>query len=241
MLRILVFLVFLLAIGFGFSWLADRPGELFIIWQGQRIEMSMMVAATLLAGLIFTIMLVWWLVRSIWTSPHSVRRYFRARNRDRGYQALSTGLIAAGAGDAAMARKMLGRTKSLLSSDQEPLIHILEAQAALIEGRHDEARIKFEQMAEDPETRELGLHGLYLEALSHGAHEAARHYAERAVEKAPHLPWAAEATLEYRTQSGQFDDAIRLLESQRALVGMDRKLADRKKAVLLTGRAMSKT
>jgi HemY protein len=110
----------------------------------------------------------------------------------------------------------------------------------LIDGRHDEARQKFEAMAEDPETRELGLRGLYFEALRHNAHEAARHYAEKAVEKAPHLPWAVDATLEYRIQAGRFDDAIRLLESQRALVGMDRKVGDRKKAVMLTGRAMSK-
>jgi len=95
-------------------------------------------------------------------------------------------------------------------------------------------------MAEDPETRELGLRGLYLEAQRLGAHEAARHYAEKAIEKAPHLPWAAEATLEYRTQAGRFDDAIRLLETQRVLNGIDRKLHDRKKAVLLTGRALSK-
>lgn len=240
MIRILFFILVVLALGFGFSWLAERPGELFIIWQGQRIEMTLMVAATLVVALIAIVMFGWWLVRMIWTSPQSVTRYFRARKRDRGYQALSTGLIAVGSGDAPLARKMLDRTKGLISSDSEPLIHLLEAQAALIEGKTEAARKKFEAMAEDPETRELGLRGLYLEAQRLGAHEAARHYAEKAVEKAPHLPWAAEATLEFRTQAGRYDDAIRLLETQRVLNGMDRKVHDRKKAVLLAGRALSK-
>lgn len=240
MIRILFYLVVVLALGFGFSWLADRPGNLFIIWQGQRIEMSLMVAATMVVVLVALVMFAWWLIRTIWTSPQSVTRYFRARKRDRGYQALSTGLIAVGSGDAPLARKMLDRTKGLINADQEPLIHLLEAQASLIEGRTEDARKKFEAMAEDPETRELGLRGLYLESQRLGAHEAARHYAEKAVEKAPHLPWAAEATLEYRTQAGRYDDAIRLLETQRVLAGMDRKLHDRKKAVLLTGRALSK-
>jgi HemY protein len=240
MIRIIFFILVVLALGFGFSWLAERPGNLFIIWQGQRIEMSLMVAATLVAALVFAVMFAWWVVRTIWTSPQSVTRYFRARKRDRGYQALSTGLIAVGSGDAPLARKMLERTRGLISSDSEPLIHLLEAQAALIEGKSDDARKKFEAMAEDPETRELGLRGLYLEAQRHGAHEAARQYAEKAVEKAPHLPWAAEATLEYRTQAGRYDDAIRLLETQRVLNGMDKKLHDRKKAVLLAGRALSK-
>jgi HemY protein len=240
MIRIVVFFLLILALGFGFSWLADRPGELYIIWQGQRVSMTLMVAAVLVTALVVAVMFGWWLVRTIWTSPQSMTRYFRARKRDRGYQALSTGLIAVGSGDAPLARKMLDRTKGLISSDSEPLIHLLEAQASLIEGKSEDARKKFEAMAEDPETRELGLRGLYLEALRVGAHEAARQYAEKAVEKGPHLPWAAEATLEYRTQAGRYDDAIRLLEGQRILAGMNRKVHDRKKAVLLTGRALSK-
>jgi HemY protein len=240
MIRILFYLLVVLALGFGFSWLAERPGDLYIIWEGQRVEMSLMVAATIIVILVALVMFAWWLVRTIWTSPQSVTRYFRARKRDRGYQALSTGLIAVGSGDAPLARKMLDRTKGLINADQEPLIHLLEAQASLIEGKTEEARKKFEAMAEDPETRELGLRGLYLEAQRLGAHEAARHYAEKAVEKAPHLPWAAEATLEYRMQAGRYDDAIRLLETQRVLNGMDRKVHDRKKAVLLAGRALSK-
>lgn len=240
MIRILFYIVVVLGLAWGFSWLADRPGELSVVWQGQLIEMSLMVAATVLVSLIAAVMIVWWLIRTLWTSPQSLRRHFRARKRDRGYQALSTGLIAAGAGDAASARKMNARAKGLLSADQEPLIHLLEAQACLIEGRNDEARRKFEQMAEDPETRELGLRGLYLEAKRLGADEAALQYAEKAAEKSPHLAWAADATVEYKTRTGQFDDALTLLYQQRSAGSVDKKTADRKKLVLLTARATSK-
>lgn len=240
MIRILFYVLIVLALGAGFAWLADRPGELSLIWQGSRVEMSLMVAATLLASLIAAILIVIWLIRVVWLSPHSISRYFRARKRDRGYQALSTGLIAAGAGDSALARKMTVRTRGLLSSDQEPLIHLLEAQTALIEGKYDDARKKFELMADDPETRELGLRGLYLEAKRLGANEAARQFAERAADKAPHLPWATLAALDYRSQTGQWDEAIRLLDQSRASHVIDRKEAERKKAVLLTARATEK-
>lgn len=240
MVRILVFALFVLALAAGFAWLADRPGELSIIWQGQRADMSLMVAATLVVSLIAAVMLSWWIVRVIWTSPQSIQRFFRARKRDRGYQALSTGLIAAGAGDAAGARKMLGRTKGLLSADQEPLIHLLEAQAAMIEGRYDDARKKFELMADDPETRELGLRGLYLEARRLGANEAARQYAERAAEKAPQLPWATEAALEYRSEAGDWDEALKLLGDGRSGSAEEKKTYARRKTVLLTARAAAK-
>lgn len=237
MIRLFTFLLLVLALGWGFAWLADRPGLISITWQDHLIETSVMVAATLVVAAIGIVLLIWWVIGIIWTSPYSVRRYFRARKRDRGYQALSTGLIAAGAGNALLARKMSARTRGLLSADQEPLIHLLEAQSALIEGRYDEARAKFEAMSEDPETRELGLRGLYMEARRLGANEAARQYAEKAVEHAPYLPWAAQATLESRSQSGRWDEAIHLLDQQRAANVIARGEAERLKAVLLTAKA----
>ncbi|NSY18858.1 heme biosynthesis protein HemY [Neorhizobium sp. AL 9.2.2] len=237
MIRLFIFLLVVLGLGWGFSWIADRPGLISITWQDHLIETSIMVAASMVVALIAAVMIVWWVIGVIWTSPLSVRRYFRTRKRDRGYQALSTGLIAAGAGNAVLARKMSIRTRGLLSADQEPLIHLLEAQAALIEGRHADARAKFEQMSEDPETRELGLRGLYMEARRLGANEAARQYAEKAVEHAPYLPWAAQATLESRSQSGRWDEAIQLLDQQRAASVLERGEAERLKAVLLTAKA----
>ena len=240
MIKILIFVVVVLALGGGFAWLADRPGDLVITWQGQQIEMSLMVGVSLVVALIVAILLGWWLIRTIWTSPHLVRRHLRARKRDRGYQALSTGLIAAGAGDAVTARKMSKRTRGLISARQEPLIHLLEAQTSLIEGDHAAARSKFESMAEDPETRDLALRGLYLEARRLGEEEAARHFAEKAVEAAPQLPWAAQATLEFRSREGDWDGALRLLEKQRMARVVKREDADRNKAVLLTARAMQR-
>ncbi|MBB3570493.1 heme biosynthesis protein HemY [Rhizobium sp. BK491] len=240
MIRLLIFAILVLALGYGFSWLADRPGDLSLVWEGQLYQTKLIVAAAILIAIVAAVMIVWWFVRLIWTSPHSVTRYFRARKRDRGYQALSTGLIAAGAGNALLARKMAARTRGLIRADQEPLINLLEAQAALIEGKHDEARQKFEQMANDPETRELGLRGLYLEAKRLGAHEAARQYAEKAADQAPYLPWAAQATLEYRSQAGRWDDAIKLLDQQKVAHVVDKATANRQRAVLLTARADEK-
>lgn len=237
MIRLLFFFVLVLALGFGFAWLADRPGDLSIVWQDRRIEMSLMTAVTVIVSLIAAIMISWWLIRTIILSPRTVARYFRANKRDRGYQALSTGLLAAGSGDAAMARKMNKRTKGLLKADQEPLIHLLDVQAALIEGRHEEARKLFAAMAEDPETKLLGLRGLYLEAQRQGADEAAQHYAETAADSAPHLPWAGAAALSYRTREGKWDEALKLLDRQRHAGTIAAADADRTKAVLLTARA----
>lgn len=183
MFRILFYFLLIFALGLGFAWLAERPGDLIVTFGGYRYEVTLMVAAVLLVGIVAAVMITWWLLKSIWYSPKTVARHFRVRRRDRGYQALSTGLIAAGAGDGGVARRMGAQASKLISSDQEPLIHLLDAQAAMLEGDHETARKKFAAMAEDPETRLLGLRGLYLEAERLGEREAAEHYAGEAASR----------------------------------------------------------
>jgi len=239
MFRILLFLVIVMLLGLGFAWLADRPGELAVTFGGYQYQVTLMMAAVLLVAAIAAVMILWWIVRGIWTSPYTVRRYFRARRRDRGYQALSTGLIAAGAGDAGLARRMGQQAAKLISSDQEPLIHLLDAQAAMLEGNHEAARAKFQAMADDPETRLLGLRGLYLEAERHGEREAARHYADEATKIAPQPGWAADATLEAKADEGDWQGALALLDKQKPSSKEEREALARKRAVLLTAQAMA--
>lgn len=235
--KIVSFILLILVIGFGFAWLAERPGMLSVEWQGQLIEMSLLVAASAVAVIVGAVMFIWWLISSIWSSPALARRYLRTRKRDRGYQALSTGLIAAGAGNALLARKMTARSQGLLRADQEPLILLLEAQTDIIEGKFDDARRKFDAMSRDPETRELGLRGLYIEARRQGAYEAASQYAEQAALNAPYLPWAAKASLENKCRRGEWDQAIMLLDQQRAARVLDKSEVERLKSILLTAKA----
>ncbi|MBS3649976.1 heme biosynthesis protein HemY [Pseudaminobacter sp. 19-2017] len=237
MIRILFFLLVVFLLGLGFAWLADRPGDMVVTLSGYQYRVSLMVAAVAVVTVVAAVMILWWLLKAIWTSPYTVARYFRVRRRDRGYQALSTGMIAAGAGDFDLARRKNREAMKLIRSDQEPLIQLLDAQVSLLEGRHDEARQKFEAMAEDPEMKLLGLRGLYLEAERLGDREAARHYAARAAEAAPQLGWAADSTIEQRIAEGDWDGALKILDAQKSTHQVDRELAARRRSVLLTAKA----
>ncbi len=239
MMRILFFLLVVFLLGLGFAWLADRPGDLAVTFNGYRYEITLMVAAVAVTAVVALVMIVWWLTKALWNSPYTIARYFRVRRRDRGYQALSTGMIAAGAGDAAKAREMNRQAAKLIRSDQEPLINLLDAQTSLIEGDHEAARKKFEAMLDDPEMRLLGLRGLYLEAERLGDRAAARHYAGRAAEVAPQLAWASTATLEEKTERGDWDGALKLLDGQKPTRQSERDLSNQRRAVLLTAKAMS--
>ena len=80
-LKILFFFGLILALAFGFSWIAERPGEISLIWEGQQYQTGLIVAVTALVVIVAVIMVLWWLLRTLWTSPHSVRRFFRARRQ----------------------------------------------------------------------------------------------------------------------------------------------------------------
>ncbi|MBN9243852.1 MAG: heme biosynthesis protein HemY [Mesorhizobium sp.] len=237
MIRILFFLLVVFALGLGFSWLADRPGEMVVTFSGYQYQVSLMVAAVAVVAVVAAVMIAWWLLKALWTSPYTITRYFRVRRRDRGYQALSTGMIAAGAGDAALARRKTKEAGKLIRSDQEPLIHLLDAQASLLEGDHESARKKFEAMLDDPEMRLLGLRGLYLEAERLGDRNAARHYAGRAAAAAPQLGWAADSTIEELAQRGDWDAALKIVEAQKSTRQIEPAAANRRRAVLLTAKA----
>ena len=237
MIRLLLFLAVVFLLGLGFAWLADRPGDMVVTLDGYQYQVSLMAAAAGLTGLVAAMMLTWWLIKSIWNSPYTIARHFRARRRDRGYQALSTGIIAAGAGDAAKARQMNKQAAKLINADQEPLIHLLEAQSLALEGNVEGAREKYESMIDDPEMRLLGLRGLYLEAVRLGDKAAARHYAARAADVAPQLVWASDSTLEEHVEDGDWDGALKLLDAQKGTTG--RETVNRRRGVLLTAKAMA--
>jgi len=236
MIRLIVFFVVLFAIALGGAWLADRPGSLVLDWQGYRLETSVMIAAVTLLGLLIAAVISWAVLRNVLGSPGAFARFWGRRRRERGYQALTRGLIAVGAGDSQAATKLARDAQKLLKN--EPATKLLAAQAAQLSGRTEAARDGFTGMLEDGATQLLGLHGLYVEARRQGETEAARHYAEEAMRIAPSLPWAGKAVFEFQCAAKDWDRALETLERNASNKLIDKKLARRQRAVLMTARAL---
>ena len=82
----------------GAAWLADRPGEAVLTWQGLRIgNPSVGLIPAILAAMAVLAYLD--VLRAIFTSPFAVRRHLDRRRGERAYEAISRGLIAIGSGD----------------------------------------------------------------------------------------------------------------------------------------------
>jgi HemY protein len=235
MLRLIGFIVAVALIAAGLAWLADRPGELTVEWQGLVIETSVFRAIVLLFALVTGALLLWSALRNVWQSPAAVGSVLARRRQKLGLDALSSGMIALGAGDRAAAmRSAIQARKSL---PNEPLTHLLRAQAAQLAGDRTTARRIFEAMLASPDTEQLGLRGLFLEAQREGEAEAGLHFAERAVAQNPKLAWAVDALFDLQCSQSDWAGALETLAVARKNGHVDKVKGDRRRAVLLTAQA----
>lgn len=235
MLRLVLFLLAVSALAFGLSWLADRPGSLIVNWQGYEIETSVFRAIVILAVLLGLAVVLWSVLRQIWHSPAAIGSYFNRRRQKRGLEALSSGMIAIGAGDRALATRYAIQARKSLPN--EPLTHLLRAQAAQLSGDRATSRRIFEAMLASPDTEQLGLRGLFLEAEREGEQEAARQFAERAMALNPKLNWPVEALFDIQCRKGDWAGALETLAVAKRHHNIERAVADRRRAVLLTAQA----
>ncbi|MCB1379246.1 MAG: heme biosynthesis protein HemY [Alphaproteobacteria bacterium] len=225
------------ALAAGFAWLADRPGTLTIRWLGHEIEMTFIVGVALgLAGVV-ALWFLWSLFRRLWHSPQAVGQYWRFRKNRRGYESLSQGIIAAGAGDAAAASKHAAIAGNALSD--EPLVNVLAAQAAQLKGDRASVKRIFEAMSKSPDTEALGLRGLFVEARQAGDVAQARALAERALALNPRLAWASTAVLLLQSASHDWAAAAATLAQQAKSGVLAAEEAHRKQAAMLAAQAMA--
>ncbi|WP_324132230.1 heme biosynthesis protein HemY [Bosea sp. (in: a-proteobacteria)] len=236
MVRVLLYLAVFAALAVGAVWLADRPGEVSVVWQGWRIDTSVALAAIAVVVLALLTMLGFGLLRFFLGLPSAFSFASRARRRARGFEAVSRGMVAIGAGDPVAAGRHAVDARRYAGN--EPLTLLLEAQAAQLSGDRGRAEAAFKAMLDKPETRVLGLRGLFVEAKRRGDMAAARAFADDAVRRSPSLAWANDALLDFHTNAGDWQAARTAVERRAALRLADKADAKRQRAVLLAAEAL---
>ena len=237
MIKLLWRFFLLAALAAGFAWIADRPGTLTIRWLGREIEMSFIAGVVVAVLAVVAIWFVWSLFRRLWASPQAVGRYWAFRKNRKGYESLSRGIIAAGAGDAAAAAKHAAIAGNSLAD--EPLVNVLAAQAAQLKGDRASVKRIFEAMTKSPDTEALGLRGLFSEARQSGDIAAARRHAERALALNPRLSWASAAVLQLQSAAKDWTAAAATLGQQMKSGLLPVAEGNRKQAAMLAAQALA--
>ncbi|MEI7600409.1 MAG: heme biosynthesis HemY N-terminal domain-containing protein [Aestuariivirga sp.] len=236
MIKLLWRFLLLVALAAGFAWLADRPGTLTIRWLGREIQMSFIAGVVLALLAVVAIWFLWSLFRRLWGSPQAVGRWYSFRKNRKGYESLSRGIIAAGAGDAAAAAKHAAIASNALAD--EPLVNVLAAQAAQLKGDRAQVKRIFEEMTKSPDTEALGLRGLFSEARQSGDVGAARRHAERALALNPRLNWASTAVLQLQSGAKDWNAATATLVQQTKSGLIPQAEGLRKQAAMLAAEAL---
>ena len=235
MVRLVIYLLSIMLIASGLGWLADNPGTVHIEWLGRVADPTVFTVTIILLAAITTAIFLWSIARAIWNSPAALGdRIVRRRNK-RGLEALSSGMIAVGAGDRALATRYALQARKALP--HEPMTHLLRAQAAQLSGDRTTTRRIYEAMLASPETEQLGLRGLFLEAEREGETEAAAQFANRALKSNPKLGWAPEALFEKQCAQKDWAAALETLNNAKRNGHLDKVGIDRKRSVLLTAQA----
>ncbi|MEI8178070.1 heme biosynthesis HemY N-terminal domain-containing protein [Aestuariivirga sp.] len=237
MIKLLWRFLLLVALAAGFAWLADRPGTLTIRWLGREIQMSFIAGVVLAVLAVVAIWFVWSLFRRLWGSPQAVGRWYSFRKNRKGYESLSRGIIAAGAGDATAAAKHAAIAGNALAD--EPLVNVLAAQAAQLKGDRAQVKRIFEEMTKSPDTEALGLRGLFSEARQSGDVSAARRHAERALALNPRLSWASTAVLQLQSAAKDWNAATATLVQQTKSGLVPQPEGLRKQAAMLAAQALA--
>ena len=235
MFRVLFFFIILLVIALGDAWLVEQPGQIVLTWQGYRIETSFLVGVGILLAVIAAVLMIWNILHYSFRLPPAMSVANRARRREKGYAALSRGIIAVGTGDARLAGKAAAEAQKLLP--HEPLALLLTAEAAQLAGDHRAVEAAFKEMTQRDQTRLLGLRGLHAHAHRRGEIELAHRFADAAHQIAP-LPWSVAAVLEKHVAAKDWQGALAMLEKSGKLI--DKTTGDRQRAVLTTAIALDK-
>jgi HemY protein len=200
--RVVLLAVLILLVALAAAWLGRNPGTVSVEWFGWRADTSVAMLVFMIAVVTVLGALAYRFWRFLLGLPGSIAEALRLRRRRRGYEALSSGMIAAAAGDSREAQKQARRADSLLQDLSAT--RLLRAEAARLGGDTATARRTYEEMAQAPETALIGLRGLLDQAEAAGDRAEALRLAEKAYRQHPKARSIVERLFQLQVDFGQW-------------------------------------
>ena len=243
MTRFVLTLVFVLALTSLVALIANLPGNVSIAVPGHIIDMPL----TVLLGTVLTLLLALLTLAAFgqwrWHVPQQIRAAQRARNRKDGEAALASGLMALARGDARAADEATRLARKKMPHQTLP--RLMAAQAALLDGRRDDAADNYHAMlgderrgAQNPRHISLGLEGLYYLARGENDNEAAGTYALQVLEVDGKALWALDGLMTLAVQIGDWPAAEKWLRRW-GRAGRSRAQIKQRRAILALAEAQS--
>ncbi len=240
--KIVIFIALVAAAAFGAGHLLEMDGGVLIQFAGQ--EFNLTPIRTVIA-LILLVLAVWFLMklasfliavlRFINGDETAVSRYFARNRQEKGYEALSEGLmaLASGEGDVAMAKAR--RADKYLK--KPALTNLITAQAAEMNGDRRTAEEVYKRLLTNEKTRFVGVRGIMRQKLSQGDTETALKLAETAFALKPRHEEVQDTLLKLQAEKEDWKGARETLRTKLKTGTLPRDVHKRRDAVLALSEA----
>lgn len=205
MLRLILFMILLLAFGIILANTDETLGTIRFEWSGWLVETSLLFVFFVAGVTLFSFLLAYIVVNAIISFPNRYSRARKLEHHQQGLSVLTEAFAAMAVSDMATAKKLTRRADSLLGSP--PITHLLAAQLALVEGDGNEVTAQLKPLLEHKETRFLAARGLLEQARKNGEMETAISYAEEAQNIRPDSAYAVISLIDLYTHQQRWQQA----------------------------------
>ncbi|MEI4260943.1 heme biosynthesis protein HemY [Roseovarius sp. D0-M9] len=235
--KIVVFLALVVMVTFGASYLLELDGGVRIVMAGVELNLTPLKAVLALSLLILALWLLLKLsalviavLKFINGDETAISRYFDRNRQEKGYRALSEGMmaLASGEGDVAMARA----AKAERYLRKPALTNLVTAQAAEMSGNRAKAEEVYKRLLKDDRTRFVGVRGILRQKLADGDTDTALKLAQTAFGLKPAHPEIQDTLLRLQTGHEDWAGARATLNAKLKHGNIPRDVHKRRDAVL---------
>lgn len=241
-LKIVGFIALVSAATLGAAHLIEMEGGVRIVFGGQEFNLTPIKAVIALIILLIALWLLLKLVsllvatlKFINGDETAISRYFDKNRQEKGYRALSEGMMALASGEGDLAMSKANKAEKYLRKPD--LTNLITAQAAELSGDTRKAEAVYKKLLKDDRTRFVGVRGLMKQKLAAGETETALKLAKTAFALKPRHGEVQDALLQLQAQTEDWKGARETLNAKLKYGSLPRDLHKRRDAVLALSEA----
>src|SRR6056297_1835878 len=210
--KIAVFIALVAGVTFGASFLLELDGGVRIVMAGVEINLTPIKAVI---ALVILVLAIWALMklaamlvavlRFINGDETALSRYFDRNRQEKGYRALSEGILALASGEGDVAMAKAAKAEGYLR--KPALTDLITAQAAEMAGDTAKAETVYKRLLTNEKTRFVGVRGILRKRLEEGDTETAMKLAQTAFALKPRHAEVQDTLLQLQAGSGDWKGA----------------------------------
>jgi len=235
--KIAVFIALVAAASFAAVYLLELEGGVRIVIAEQEFNLTPLTAVIALIALILAVWLLLKLIallvavlRFINGDDTAISRYFDRNRQEKGYRALSEGLMALASGEGQVAMAKASRAERYLK--KPALTNLLTAQAAEMAGDRGKAEEIYKRLLGNEKTRFVGVRGILRQKLAEGDTETALRLAQTAFALKPRHQEVQDTLLRLQAEARDWTGARDTLRAKLKYGSLPRDVHKRRDAVL---------